>query len=86
MSRRTDVADLGAQLRDRRTLLRLNQTEVADLAGTTQRSVSQVEAGKASSAELYLAIADVLGLQVIVRPRDPQPGGAAAGAVDEGTS
>lgn len=36
------------KLRARRRLLRLTQTEVADLAGTTQRSVSQVETGKAS--------------------------------------
>jgi transcriptional regulator with XRE-family HTH domain len=43
--------------------LGLNQTEVADLAGTTQRTVSQVEAGRAAGIALYLAIADVLGLE-----------------------
>jgi HTH-type transcriptional regulator / antitoxin HipB len=82
MNDRTYAASLGAQLRDRRKLLGLNQTEVADLAGTTQRTVSQVEAGKAADVELYLAVADVLGLQVMVRPRDartlPGPGAGAA--------
>jgi transcriptional regulator with XRE-family HTH domain len=67
---RTYASGLGAQLRDRRKLLRLNQTEVADLAGTTQRTVSQVEAGKAAGVELYLAIADVLGLEVTLEPRE----------------
>ena len=72
MSDRTYARRLGAQLRDRRKLLRLNQTEVADLAHTTQRTVSQVEAGKAAGIDLYLAIADVLGLQVTLQPRGPQ--------------
>lgn len=70
MSDRTYAAALGARLRERRKLLRLNQTEVADLAGTTQRTVSQVEAGKAASVELYLAVADVLGLAVRLEPHD----------------
>lgn len=40
-------------------------SEVADLAGTTQRSVSQVETGKASALELYGAVAEVLGLRLV---------------------
>jgi transcriptional regulator with XRE-family HTH domain len=66
----TYAEQVGAQLRDRRKLLRLNQTEVADLAGTTQRSVSQVETGKASALELYGAVADVLGLRLVALPHD----------------
>ncbi|MGI8575037.1 MAG: helix-turn-helix transcriptional regulator [Egibacteraceae bacterium] len=82
MSDRTYAKRLGAQLRDRRKLLRLNQTEVADLAGTTQRTVSQVEAGKAASVELYLAIADVFGLQMTLQSRDPHsPSRSEAGEV-----
>lgn len=69
MNARTYTADLGAQLRRRRRALHLNQTEVADLAGTTQRSVSQVETGKATSIDLYTAIADVLGLRLTVADR-----------------
>lgn len=73
MNDRTYVGQLGAQLRGRRKLLGLTQTEVADLAGTTQRTVSQVENGKAANIELYLTIAAVLGLQIVMQPRDPQP-------------
>jgi transcriptional regulator with XRE-family HTH domain len=72
MSDRTYAIALGTQLRDRRKLLRLNQTEVAELAGTTQRTVSLVESGKAAGIELYLAVADVLGLEVTLQPHDEQ--------------
>ncbi len=69
MTTPTYAVGVGARLRAQRKLLRLNQTEVADLAGTTQRSVSQAETGKASSLELYASIAEVLGLEVAARPR-----------------
>jgi transcriptional regulator with XRE-family HTH domain len=63
-------ARVGAQLRSRRKLLGLTQTEVADLAGTTQRSVSQAETGKAAGLDLYAAIAEVLGMQLTAAPRE----------------
>jgi transcriptional regulator with XRE-family HTH domain len=83
MSEGTYQGELGHQLRRRRKLLRLNQTEVADLAGTTQRSVSQVETGKATSIELYLSVAEVLGLRLTLEERTsdrtpPARGGPAA--------
>jgi HTH-type transcriptional regulator / antitoxin HipB len=55
---------LGAQVRAQRRLLNLTQTDVAELAGTTQRSVSQVETGKAASLELYAAVCEVVGLEL----------------------
>ncbi len=69
MSLSTCNSRVGAQLRAQRKLLKLNQTEVAELAGTTQRSVSQAETGKASSLELYASIAEVLGLDLVAQPR-----------------
>lgn len=78
MTKSTYAQQLGLQLRDRRKLLNLNQTEVADLAGTTQRSVSQVEAGKASSLDLYGSVAAVLGLKLAVLPHDRNSGDRAA--------
>jgi HTH-type transcriptional regulator/antitoxin HipB len=73
MNERTYTTSVGATLRARRRLLGLNQTEVAELAGTTQRTVSQVEAGKASRLDLYAAVAEVLGLVLTVVPRDQVP-------------
>ena len=70
MTVRTYGEQLGAQLRARRKLLHLNQTEVADLAGTTQRGVSHVEAGKASAVALYGSVAAVLGLRLVALPHD----------------
>ena len=80
MSRKTYAQQLGTQLRARRRLLQLNQTEVADLAGTTQRSVSQAEAGRASGLELYASIAEVLGLTVVAVPHDAVPGEVGVGS------
>jgi HTH-type transcriptional regulator / antitoxin HipB len=74
MSAETYRERLGDLLRARRKLLRLTQTEVAELAGTTQRSVSQVETGKASSLDLYASICDVVGLELTAVPR--QRGGS----------
>jgi|GEM_PF-5896905 len=69
MTEATYGKGLGEQVRARRKLLQLTQTEVAELAGTTQRSVSQVETGKASSLDLYASICEVLGLQLTAAPR-----------------
>jgi HTH-type transcriptional regulator / antitoxin HipB len=72
MSEQTYSERLGARLRAQRKLLNLTQTEVAELAGTTQRSVSQVETGKASSLELYASVCEVVGLELtaVARQRD----------------
>ena len=73
MSEQTYSERLGAQLRARRKLLNLTQTDVAELAGTTQRSVSQVETGKASSLELYASVCEVVGMELtaVARQRGP---------------
>lgn len=51
-------------------MLGLTQTEVAELAGTTQRSVSQAETGKAAGLDLYARIAQVLGMELTAVPRE----------------
>lgn len=70
MSGPTYASQVGVRLRNRRKLLGLTQEEVADLAGTSQRSVSMAEHGKAGGLELYAAIAEVLGLTLTVLPHD----------------
>ena len=77
MSIRTYSEVLGSHLRERRRALGLNQSEVAELAGTTQRSVSQVENGKAATLALYGAVAEVLGLEIVARPRGEHDDGGA---------
>ena len=73
MTGSTYALRVGASLRERRRLLGLTQAEVAELAGTTQRSVSLAESGKASGLALYGAIADVIGLELAVHDRDGAP-------------
>ncbi|MGF1665702.1 MAG: helix-turn-helix domain-containing protein [Acidimicrobiia bacterium] len=68
MSKGTYARDLGKVLRQRRRMLGLTQTEVAELAGTTQRTVSEAEAGSASGFHIYASVADVLGLQIVAMP------------------
>ena len=70
MTESTYALRVGTALRERRRLLGLTQAEVAELAGTTQRSVSLAESGKAAGLNLYGAIADVIGLELAVHDRD----------------
>ena len=62
---------LGQQLRSRRKALQLTQAEVAELAATTQRTVSLLETGNPTGKlNVLVAVADVLGLELILVDRD----------------
>jgi y4mF family transcriptional regulator len=62
----TTSADLGRLVRERRRQLRLNQAELADLAGTGRRFISDLEAGK-PTLELgrALVVCHVLGVRLV---------------------
>jgi transcriptional regulator with XRE-family HTH domain len=74
---------LGEQLRERRLALRLTQTEVGLLAGTTQTTVSKVELGKSRARfGVVTGIVEALGLELVpvnhdalprILPGDPTP-------------
>ncbi|WP_457973240.1 helix-turn-helix transcriptional regulator [Arthrobacter sp. D1-17] len=73
---------LGAEVRARRAALRLNQQDVADMAGVSERFVRFVEQGKPSiQLDSLLAVLETLGLELRLgtRSRDaahatvPQP-------------
>lgn len=68
MSNRTYARDVGMVLRRRRKTLGLTQFEVAELAGTTQRTVSEVESGRASGFHIYASVAEVLGFTLVAVP------------------
>lgn len=56
---------LGAEVRARRTLLKLNQQDVADMAGVSERFVRFVEQGKPSiQLDSLLAVLETLGLEL----------------------
>ncbi len=62
---------LGMQLRSRRKALGLTQSEVAELAGTTQRTVSLLESGKPTARlDIIAAVSDTLGLELVAVSRE----------------
>lgn len=65
---------LGAQLRARRRALGLTQDEVAELAATTQRTVSVLESGKPTARlDVLVAVAEALGLELVAVGHDELP-------------
>ena len=64
------MSDLAADVRSRRRELGLRQQDVADLAGTSERFVRALEAGKPTvRLDKAAAVLDVLGLQLRAVPR-----------------
>lgn len=63
-------AGLGALIRRRRLELEINQTELADIAGTTLRFVSELERGK-PTAQIngILRVLAALGIELEARTR-----------------
>lgn len=61
---------LGAEVRERRTHLRLTQDDLADLAGCSPRFVRSLESGKASvRVDKLVDVLDALGLELAARVR-----------------
>lgn len=62
----TDV--IGGQVHARRKALRIDQQTLADLAGVSRKSVSEIERGKATiRMDVLVAVLDGLGLTLEVR-------------------
>ncbi len=65
-----DAKQLGEQIRGRRRELGLTQTEVADVANTNLRFVSELERGKPTARlENVMRVLATLGLELEVRVR-----------------
>ncbi len=59
---------VGGQVRARRKALRIDQQTLADLAGVSRKSVSEIERGKATiRMDVLVAVLDGLGLTLEVR-------------------
>lgn len=64
------TVDLGDLVRERRRLLALKQTDVAGLGNTGNRFIIELERGKPTvQLQKALDVLDLLGLEVVVRPR-----------------
>lgn len=64
------LRDYGPLLKSLRLRKRLRQWEVARLAGTRQSFVSKAERGKDIKVSTLLALAEALGFEVTIRPRE----------------
>jgi HTH-type transcriptional regulator / antitoxin HipB len=61
---------LGAAVRRRRVELGLSQSDLADVARTTLRFISELENGKASAQlDGVLRVLAALGIELVARPR-----------------
>lgn len=70
MSSNDRMHTLGAEVRERRTQLRLTQDDLADLAGCSPRFVRSLESGKASvRVDKLVDVLDALGLELAARVR-----------------
>ena len=65
------LAQLARQLRARRRLIKLTQTELAGLAGVGLRFVSDLENARPGlEIGRVFRVAETLGLEIALRPRD----------------
>jgi HTH-type transcriptional regulator/antitoxin HipB len=68
LTARAFAEGLGAEVRSRRLELSLNQSDLADLAGVSERFVRFVEQGKPTiQLEPLVAVLRTLGLELTVR-------------------
>ncbi|MEV8148310.1 helix-turn-helix transcriptional regulator [Arthrobacter sp. NPDC080031] len=73
MSPKEFTESLGAKVRARRASLSLSQSDLADLAGVSERFVRFVEQGKTTvQLEPLLAVLGTLGLELLVQPAGSQ--------------
>lgn len=73
MSPKEFAESLGAKVRARRASLSLSQSDLADLAGVSERFVRFVEQGKPTvQLEPLVAVLGTLGLELSVAPASSQ--------------
>ncbi len=63
-----NMKTLGSEIKTRRVFLKINQQELADLAGISINTVVAIERGTGNPrAQTLLSICDVLGLQLTTK-------------------
>lgn len=70
-----DLKEIGELLQNRRTFLKLSQEDVAEITNVTIRTIYSIENGKSNpSISTLQKIADVLGMEIIVRIKNLENG------------
>lgn len=66
-----NMKTLGEQIKVRRTVLKIKQQELADLAGVSINTVVAIERGTGNPRiETLVSVCDVLGLQIVTKLKD----------------
>lgn len=66
-----NMETLGEQIKVRRTVLKIRQQELADLAGVSINTVVTIERGTGNpSIKTLVSVCDVLGLQIVTKLKD----------------
>lgn len=66
-----NMKTLGEQIKVRRTVLKIRQQELADLAGVSINTVVAIERGTGNPRiETLVSVCDVLGLQIVTKLKD----------------
>ena len=66
-----NMKTLGEQIKVRRTVLKIRQQELADLAGVSINTVVAIESGTGNPRiETLVSVCDVLGLQIVTKLKD----------------
>lgn len=66
-----NMKTLGEQIKVRRTVLKIRQQELADLAGVSINTVVTIERGTGNpSIKTLVSVCDVLGLQIVTKLKD----------------
>lgn len=64
--------NLGERIKERRILLKITQSDLADIAGVSVRTVISLENNTGNpSLEVLSQVADVLGLEVVLQLKKP---------------
>jgi transcriptional regulator with XRE-family HTH domain len=69
-----NIGEVGEIIRRRRKALGVNQDAVAELAGISVHTLSNIESGRGNpTLEVLSRVLDVLGLELVVQPSSPNP-------------
>jgi transcriptional regulator with XRE-family HTH domain len=64
----SNLKDLANIIRNRRTLLKYTQADMAELTGLSDRTIRSIESGQHSTTvESWLKVLDVLGLEMQIQ-------------------
>lgn len=67
------TSEIGAQIRERRNVLRITQPDLAEMAGISINTLYKIERGQTNpTVEILIKVADVLGMELKLEVKQPK--------------